>query len=116
MRELGRVIVNEWMKLMRRRRLWITVLLAVLVVCGLSALSYQRHLDMMRWDSPEGLKRQIEQVDAITAVAVTLEVDLAIQRNPRRLTPFRAHQRSAGPEAGRTLQHANWSSPKLVML
>ena len=63
MRELGRVIANEWMKLMRRRRLWITVLLAVLVVCGLSALSYQRHLDMMRWDSPEGLKRQIEQAE-----------------------------------------------------
>ena len=63
MRELGRVIANEWMKLMRRRRLWITVLLAVLVVCGLIALSYQRHLDMMRWDSPEGLKRQIEQAE-----------------------------------------------------
>ncbi len=63
MRELGRVIANEWMKLMRRRRLWIAVLLAVLVVCGLSALSYQRHLDMMRWDSPEGLKRQIEQAE-----------------------------------------------------
>lgn len=33
MREFGRVFSNEWLKLVRRKRLWITTIIGLLVVC-----------------------------------------------------------------------------------
>jgi ABC-2 type transport system permease protein len=62
-RELGRVVANEWMKLMRRRRLWIAVLLAGLAVCAWSAHSYKNYLHLVEWDLPEKLQLRIEQAE-----------------------------------------------------
>ena len=79
MRELGRVVANEWMKLMRRRRLWIAVLLAGLVVCAWSAHSYKNYLHLVEWDLPEKLQLRIEQAEQVgeTELKVKLEEMLA---------------------------------------
>lgn len=60
-RDLWAVYRNEWMKLMRRRRLWITIALSVLVLAGLTYLSWNEHQNMSEWSSPEGMQRQLEQ-------------------------------------------------------
>ncbi|PTM57810.1 ABC transporter permease subunit [Desmospora activa] len=59
--ELGRVYINEWMKLMRRRRLWITLLLGVIVLAGLSYISWSQYQNGLEYNSLEARERYLQQ-------------------------------------------------------
>lgn len=63
MRELGRVFANEWMKLMYRCRLWVTLLLGALVIFGLTFLGYKSHQSNQMYHSLEGRQQQINQLE-----------------------------------------------------
>lgn len=60
MRDLLLVVANEWSKLIRKKRLWITIILGVLVIVGLSVISKMEYNSQLRYTGIEGQKNQIE--------------------------------------------------------
>jgi ABC-2 type transport system permease protein len=59
MRELMRVISNEWMKLLRRRRFWVTGILAVLTIALFSLVTYHDHSNQARYNPVQSMQSQI---------------------------------------------------------
>jgi ABC-2 type transport system permease protein len=63
MKDLMRVIANEWMKLLHRKRLLVVVFLAFVSILSISVTSYIKNLDMMRQESPEGIRHRIAYIE-----------------------------------------------------
>lgn len=61
MREWGRVYANEWMKLLRRRRLWVTLLLGAIVLAGLSYISWSQHKSEIEHNSLAAQEKYLQQ-------------------------------------------------------
>lgn len=61
MREWGRVYANEWMKLLRRRRLWVTLLLGAIVLAGLSYISWSQHKSQVEHNSLAAQEKYLQQ-------------------------------------------------------
>jgi ABC-2 type transport system permease protein len=69
MLELFRVITNEWTKLLRRRRFWVTGILAVLTVALFSLVTYHDHSNQMRYSDPvKSMQTQITSEESQIAV------------------------------------------------
>ena len=60
MKDLRNVIANEWMKMIRKKRLWITMLLGMIVVVGLVALNYMGN----NYNQLEASKQQLEYLQS----------------------------------------------------
>lgn len=75
MRELSRVIANEWTKLLYRRRFWVTGILALLTVALFSVITYHDHKNETSYNPVQqtrlaisGVKQQIAQLEQSTRV------------------------------------------------
>ncbi|GMA51987.1 ABC transporter permease [Alicyclobacillus contaminans] len=58
MRELAAVFVNEWMKLVRRRRFLVTTVLSLFVVALFGLVAYHRYHDDLRYNPTSQLQSQ----------------------------------------------------------
>ncbi|WP_206919762.1 ABC transporter permease subunit [Alicyclobacillus suci] len=93
MLELRSVFANEWMKLIRRKRMWVAAVLGALVV-GLFALgTYHDHQTQLRYNSPSAWQQQV----------VTLKQDIARQKAQKQTAQTKA-QIQADNEQIKSLQ------------
>ncbi|WP_028777305.1 ABC transporter permease subunit [Shimazuella kribbensis] len=63
MDELRRVFVNEWMKMMHRWRLWVTMGLAVLIVFAITVIDYNEYTTRTQFYMKSNLPKLIAQAD-----------------------------------------------------
>jgi ABC-2 type transport system permease protein len=108
MSELMRVISNEWMKLLRRRRFWVTGILAVLTIALFSLVTYHDHRNQMRYGDPvQSIQNQItvtqSQVTELNKQPQSVDRDRQLADMQQNITQMKAQLTRQ-----QQLQSANW--------
>ncbi|MFD1677791.1 ABC transporter permease subunit, partial [Alicyclobacillus fodiniaquatilis] len=110
MRELGRVFSNEWLKLVRRKRLWITTIIGLLVICLFGLNEYQTHKDIKFSDPTYQLQNIEGQVQSIKAEMKSTTDEAARKGDNAQLQSLKSEQKSLQAQIAqnKTLQTGNW--------
>ncbi|QQE77401.1 ABC transporter permease subunit [Alicyclobacillus sp. SO9] len=107
MGEIWRVSLNEWMKLVRRKRLWVAAALAILLVALFAYGTYRQQVDKQKYQTPSYTAQQITNtkntIKAIKNQPQTAQTKQNLQQQQSELTSLQNEYKLQKAEAA-----GNW--------